>query len=55
MNAKKPLLHKKILEYMELKNFKAFLKKKMYEDFERLNAKKDEGPGGKDDIRVQAG
>jgi hypothetical protein len=28
--ARKPLLHKKILEYTELKNFKAFLKKQMH-------------------------
>lgn len=55
---RKPLLHKKILEYVELKNFKAFLKKQMHKDFERLKAEKgDKGwnPSGDDEVRVQAG
>ena len=30
MDVRKPLLHKKILEYTELKSFKAFLKKQMH-------------------------
>jgi len=52
MNARKPLLHKKILEYMELKNFKAFLKKQMHQDFERLSTGKGGGLRGKDEVRV---